>query len=347
MVDRKIQVFVYETTSADPLCVDAALVSQGRSMRNAMLADLAMLDDVVLTCAVADAANAGLPSRVQAQVHPRPLPDATHRHRQSQEFLRQAARTHDLVWVVAPETDGLLESLRSVVADRQWIGCSRQAIRIAGSKKSTVMRLQAAGIATPESIASPGSIEASRASGNLAASGWVVKPDDGCGAAGVRLHAELAGALDDREQRRRLHKPATVEAWVDGEPLSITLLCSANETEVLGLNRQRISIDESGMLRFDGVCIGPVPAERRGQLVSLAGRLRKAMPGLAGIVGVDLVWHPALGPIVIEVNPRLTCAYEGLSAMLGRNLAAELLALHRRDWPCSVSAPVARTAAPA
>ncbi len=339
MVDSKIRIFVYETTSADPQCVEAALVSQGRSIRNAMLADLAMLDDVVVTCAVSDAASAGLPPRVQPQVRPRPLPDSTHRHRQSQAFLRQAARTNDLVWVIAPETDGLLESLRSVVADRQWIGCSRQAIRIAGSKKSTVTRLRAAGIAAPESI------EASRASGSLASSGWVVKPDDGCGASGVRLHADLAGALGDREQRRQRHQPTIVEAWVDGEPLSIALLCSAGETEVLSLNRQRISIGESGMLRFDGVCIGPVPDERRGQLGALAGRLRKALPGLAGIVGVDLVWHPALGPIVIEVNPRLTCAYEGLSAMLGRNIAAELLVLHRRDWPCSVPAPAARTAA--
>jgi tyramine---L-glutamate ligase len=31
------------------------------------------------------------------------------------------------------------------------------------------------------------------------------------------------------------------------------------------------------------------------------------------------------GPVVIEVNPRVTCAYIGLSAALGRNLAAELL----------------------
>jgi len=32
--------------------------------------------------------------------------------------------------------------------------------------------------------------------------------------------------------------------------------------------------------------------------------------------------------VVIEVNPRVTCAYVGLSASLGRNLAAELLADH-------------------
>ena len=338
-MDSKIRIFVYETTSADPQCVEAALVSQGQSIRNAMLADLAMLDDVVVTCAVSDAASAGLPPRVQPQVRPRPLPDSTHRHRQSQAFLRQAARTNDLVWVSAPETDGLLESLRSVVADRQWIGCSRQAIRIAGSKKSTVTRLRAAGIAAPESI------EASRASGSLASSGWVVKPDDGCGASGVRLHADLAGALGDREQRRQRHQPTIVKRGSTASR-SASRCCAVPVRP-----KSSASIASGSASASRGCCDStasasdPVPDERRGQLGALAGRLRKALPGLAGIVGVDLVWHPALGPIVIEVNPRLTCAYEGLSAMLGRNIAAELLVLHRRDWPCSVPAPAARTAA--
>ena len=35
------------------------------------------------------------------------------------------------------------------------------------------------------------------------------------------------------------------------------------------------------------------------------------------------------GPVVIEVNPRLTVAYAELSRRGGRNLAAELLAAHR------------------
>ena len=59
----------------------------------------------------------------------------------------------------------------------------------------------------------------------------------------------------------------------------------------------------------------------------------RALPGLAAIVGVDLVWHPLRGPVVIEINPRLPCADQGLSAMLGRNLAGEVLAQHLANWP--------------
>jgi len=63
-------------------------------------------------------------------------------------------------------------------------------------------------------------------------------------------------------------------------------------------------------------------------LAALATQVGKAIPGLRGFVGIDLVWHATQGPVVIEVNPRLTCAYVGLSARLRRNLAAELV----EDW---------------
>jgi predicted ATP-grasp superfamily ATP-dependent carboligase len=63
-------------------------------------------------------------------------------------------------------------------------------------------------------------------------------------------------------------------------------------------------------------------------LRATAAQVARAIPGLRGYVGVDLVWHAVLGPVVIEVNPRLTSAYVGLSAALQRNLAAAVLDLH-------------------
>ena len=68
-------------------------------------------------------------------------------------------------------------------------------------------------------------------------------------------------------------------------------------------------------------------------LAALAERIGHAIAGLRGYVGVDLVWHARRGPVVIEVNPRVTCAYVGLSRALGRNLAADAIELHRRDAP--------------
>jgi len=78
--------------------------------------------------------------------------------------------------------------------------------------------------------------------------------------------------------------------------------------------------------------VGGVPADeaRAPALRRLAQQVAQALPGLKGFVGIDLVWHATQGPVVIELNPRVSCAYVGLSERLGRNLAAEVLAGHER-----------------
>ena len=75
----------------------------------------------------------------------------------------------------------------------------------------------------------------------------------------------------------------------------------------------------------------PLTDPRAVRLAELAARVHRAVPGLRGFVGIDLVWHPQHGPVVIEVNPRVTCAYVGLSRALGRNLAAQVIARHDEE----------------
>jgi len=101
-------------------------------------------------------------------------------------------------------------------------------------------------------------------------------------------------------------------------------------TEMLSVNRQRIAIGAGGALSFEGVDVNAIAvnSERGQTLARVATQVAKRIAGLRGFVGIDIVWHPLRGPVVIEVNPRVTCAYVGLSASLGRNLAAELLADH-------------------
>ncbi len=68
---------------------------------------------------------------------------------------------------------------------------------------------------------------------------------------------------------------------------------------------------------------------RAARCEALAQRVVAALPGLRGFAGIDLVWHPQRGPVVIEVNPRLTVAYAGSPRGLAATFAAELLA---RAW---------------
>jgi predicted ATP-grasp superfamily ATP-dependent carboligase len=333
-MNRKTRVFVYETISADPGCADAALLMQGRSMRDAMVADLAMLDGVAVTFAAGGASD---PAAARAAPGARLVRRA--RGESPVDFLRRQAAVHELVWVVAPESEGLLSSLAAAVEDTQWLGCRAPALGIASSKRETARHLRDAGIAAPEPVpfdAGPMSGQA-RVGTPTYQGRWIVKPDDGCGADGVRRHDDLEAACADHLTRQAQQQDVVIEPWIDGEALSISLLCSGTRAELLSVNRQHLAIDAAGWLRFEGVSREP-PADltarrRRAALAALGQQVQEALPGLFGFVGIDVTWHPQHGPVVIEINPRVTCAYEGLSTALSRNLAGELLMLHRHRWP--------------
>jgi predicted ATP-grasp superfamily ATP-dependent carboligase len=160
-----------------------------------------------------------------------------------------------------------------------------------------------------------------------------VKPDDGCGAIGARRHRDHDLACADYTERWLRNEEPVMEPWIEGEALSLSLLCGDQGAELLAVNRQHLSSDADGYLRFDGVSPVAVDQTRARAMATLGRRIAAALPGLAGFVGADITWHPRHGPFVIEVNPRVTCAYEGLSARLGRNIAAQVLSLHRSRWP--------------
>jgi tyramine---L-glutamate ligase len=286
---------------------DHTLLPMGLAMRDAMVGDL--LRSGLFSVGVACGHGVPLPPHEGAAVL-----RCADRASLFEWVARQAA-LHDAVWLVAPETDQLLARFAQAVPAARWIGCDAQAIGIASSKSATLACLAAHGVTTPLAF-------------HGAASRWIVKPDDGAGAVDTTLYTGHEAA---QAAMRRGHRSAmTLEPWVDGDALSLSLSCAADHAELLSINRQRIAIEDDGRLRYDGVDIDTVPlasAEGR-RLAALATRVHAAIAGLRGFVGIDVVWHAARGPVVIEVNPRLTCAYVGLSARLQRNLAAEFVSAH-------------------
>jgi tyramine---L-glutamate ligase len=292
------RVWVYEYLSGGGDFLGRELLRMGVAMRDAIVADLLRVEDcsvTAATCARASVLPDGATS-VQAQAGESPI-----------DFVARQAAAHDAVWLVAPETDGLLAQLQGVVEPMRWLGCDAASIALASSKRATTERLAARGVLTPLAFVDDPAVRR-----------WVSKPDDGAGAANTHVHADLSAARD------RASSNDVIEPWVEGAAMSLSLLCRPGQFEVLGVNRQRIAVNERGEVSFEGVAIDR-EASTHAAFERVARDVVHAMPGLRGFVGIDLVWHEARGPVVIEVNPRVTCAYVGLSAALGRNLAAELL----------------------
>ncbi|MDF1585561.1 ATP-grasp domain-containing protein [Marinimicrococcus flavescens] len=223
----------------------------------------------------------------------------------------------DLFWPIAPETGGALEALARLGRRHGGavVASDSASLRITASKRRTSHVLRQAGLPAVETVPAGAPWPAS-------AAGWVVKPDDGAGALGVR-RVRGRCALPEEEAAGLVVQP-----WLPGAPSSLSLLCAAGKARLLACNRQLVRERPDGSLAFEGVEVGGAE-ERRVVLEPLAMAIAAALPGLFGPVGVDLVDGPQ-GPVVLEINPRLTTAWVGLAAALGRPPGPLVLDLLRR-----------------
>lgn len=305
-----MRVFVCEFVTSGGLRAEAlpeALLPEGTRMRDAILADLAMLPgvrDVIV------AHDDRLAPPLQTSL---PVPAGADPWAMWAALAGQA----DVVWPVAPETGALLAAMirRLGRSGARLIASGLAAVEACSSKSGTARRLAAAGLAhipTFPAGAAPADLPWPR----------VTKPDDGAGCENTRLWPEGA---------RPPEAPGLiVQPFVAGIPASLSVLARPDCVRLLSVNRQHLAVRD-GAMSLTGLTVGGL-ADPEGALARLADAVVAAFPGLNGIIGIDLVLAED-GPVVVEVNPRITTAYAGLHAALGVNPAAFLPELIRAGTP--------------
>lgn len=293
----------------------APLRREGRAMLLALLADLRALDGPPLAAVVGRHAAGALPPGVEA------LPGGSGPPRALTEALAEGGGAS---WVVAPETRGILARLTRT-AERQGrgvVGSPAAGVRAAALRLPLLRRLARAGVPVPATAAAPSTTDARRALQALGGPA-VVKPARGAGGAGTTRVEEPGGLGAALEAARSVepHRPPLLQAFVPGTAASATLLVGPDGAVPLALNGQRVRFDPAA--RYEG---GRTPLRHpaAGRALRIAAAAVRACGGLRGLVGVDLVLG-ADGPVVLEVNPRLTTAYLGLRAHLGPRAAGAAL----------------------
>jgi predicted ATP-grasp superfamily ATP-dependent carboligase len=135
-----------------------------------------------------------------------------------------------------------------------------------------------------------------------------------------------------------------VQDFAPGEPASVSVVVGRDvdpdsiRALPLGLNRQRMT----GLSRpvYTGGESGwphPMATAAIRTAIEAVTALARAAPGCRGYLGVDLILGPS-GPVVIEINPRITTAYIGIRRVVDRNLAGLILdACRARALPRAVS----------
>ncbi|MEO8755863.1 MAG: ATP-grasp domain-containing protein [Casimicrobiaceae bacterium] len=205
-------------------------------------------------------------------------------------------------------------------AGRTLIGSSPHAIRIAASKRETHRILSANAVASVPTFR----IHEARQRHD---GPWVAKPDDGCGCEDTRLFPHEAAAvrwIASRTDATRF----VLQPHVPGEALSLSVLARGGTAWLLCVNRQRMQV-RNDAFEFTGAEVNAI-VDRDDVFANLVRSVVGALPGLHGYCGIDLVLTPS-GPVVVDVNPRLTTSWVGLGAALRCNPAALVLDLMKAD----------------
>jgi predicted ATP-grasp superfamily ATP-dependent carboligase len=319
-----VRILVYEFASGGGLAgreVPASLAREGGAMRAALVGDLAALGghQIVTT---ADAREDALGHDLSRGVEVVALPA---RDRCREVRLDRLIASVDAVWLIAPETDGCLDRLAARVERQRktLLGSSSDAVRRASDKARLPRRLAALGVRHPVTRAL-----GRDASPELAAReiGYpiIVKPVRGAGSRGVCLvrHPRKLRSAIDRARCANRDGRVILQEYIQGVDASVSLVADGRRATALTVNAQALA--SSPAFAYRG---GETPFDHAlaSEAAVAAVDACRALPGLRGFVGVDVILTRS-EVVVIEVNPRLTTAYLGVRAAIDGNVAALALA---------------------
>ena len=322
-----MKLFVYEHITSGALADQAlpnSLAQEGDSMLTAILQDLSEQPQIELIIL-----RDGRLNKITK------LPLNTHEifwvqhSTQFEEQWEKALQQSDNVFVIAPETDEQLTKIQDdiVSVGKTYLGSSQESTLISTDKLRCFQHLllhDIPAVKTEKALHW-------QTDNSDTADGVIIKPIDGAGCLDTVLFQTEEAASDYLQKVSLDQLPSLiVQPYIKGTAASLSLFISDNKARILSTNRQQIK-QQPPQLIFSGSEVNAISTDELSPITAqnLANDIHKALPGLWGFVGIDLVLTP-LGPIVIEINPRLTTSYIGLKSILKCN-PTDLLIKHMSE----------------
>ena len=219
-------------------------------------------------------------------------------------------------WPIAPETNGALYRLTELAQETacEALGSTAAAVHQCSSK------LHFAGALADRSI--PGITTGWLIDGVPSSeTGWIVKPDVGAGCEQC-YHFYTRQQVEKFSQTCENPSAYIVQPYVPGIAASLSILIYNDEFSILACNRQNIE-EKDHRLRLAGLEINAFAKERE-IYYPMVRQIVKTVGGLNGFVGIDMI-ITAKETRIVEINPRITTAFFGLSRSLGRSISGIML----------------------
>ncbi|MBK8817457.1 MAG: ATP-grasp domain-containing protein [Methylococcaceae bacterium] len=237
-----------------------------------------------------------------------------------QEFTK-LIQTCDAVWPIAPESNGVLQTLCEIVesSGKLLLNSSASAVTLSGNKWLTFKCLQQHSI---------NCVETNLLDNFEYSSGeWIIKPIDGVGCENSFLIGDRQ-AFD--EVAANLHKlDFIIQPHLKGEKTSLSCLFKQGQGWLICANRQHFKIIDR-QYHLTGITVNY--SADISHYLDLVEEVAKAIPELWGYAGIDLI-ETEDKILVLEINPRLTTSFVGIKQACGINCAESVLSLVQGN-PC-------------
>jgi predicted ATP-grasp superfamily ATP-dependent carboligase len=334
-----LKLLVYEHISGggfadEPL--SAVILSEGFGMLRTLVSDFKAAGHHVST--TLDSRIAGLNPPIPADCV---VPVIS--SRETQVKICELSEQADAVYVIAPETYGVLQSLVEIVKQTRAasLNCQVGAIEKVSDKAGYTEFIRTLGVPMPETklfSINDGREEIMKAVRSSLSFPVVFKSSDSVSCGGVsvvRNEAQLAGAVG-KIKSESSDKQFMVQKLVKGSASSVSLLSTGDIVVPVSLNRQDVRLETPDFCSsYDGGAV-PFNHPREAEAFESAKKLVKSIPGLRGYIGVDFVLTDEAA-VAIEVNPRLTTSYVGLRRTINFNPAQAIVdAVLKHELPSQV-----------
>ena len=323
----KILVFEYITGGGfNKQELPASLASEGRLMLQALLDNLRALSVPVKDISVL----VMLDSRINGSINTAGADTVIIKPEQNshEEFARLALHC-DAVWPIAPEFDGILQTLCQTVelSGKRLLTSPASAVALTGNKFNTYQHLKRHHIATVSTRMFTAEIwDKTQELADLISTSragkieqWLVKPVDGVGCKDSYILTDR----HDFERMRSRNDQYIIQPHIQGKKTSLSCLFKQGIGWQLCANLQQFDVIKQQYH------LSKIIVNHHSDLSiyqDLVDNIARALPELWGYAGIDLIETPEQ-LLVLEINPRLTTSFVGISAALGINVAENILQL--------------------
>jgi len=247
------------------------------------------------------------------------------------QVLKYTSKFVDAAFIIAPESQGTLESIVSEMEDNcpKLMNSPHETISAVRCKDSLAEHARTVGLVAPHSLTLKVRGNMSEACKHIADEiGFpaIIKPLSDAGMSGLSLVKEKTELPEGI--RKAAHESGgerfIAQEFAEGVPASVSIVTTGQKAMAMSLNKQNIQLSGgSSPSTYEG---GQVPFEHtlKKEALNAAKQIVESYEGLKGYVGVDLVLSEE-GPVIIEVNPRLTTSYIGVREVTDYNPAQAIL----------------------